>query len=304
MKPVFALAAALSLAGALILSACGGGSSSPTTSAAISSPAAVATSAPTTSAAATATSSSAATPSAVSTATVAPTSSAGTASPTTSTSASASPATGPQVSGPVDLATAYSNLESQGSYQMTAQIQNLPGVLSVVPGITPSNSLMVEVSNNDRHVAVENNSGTKIAELWKVGDQVWASAAGSPPVQADANTAVVGALVPLALADQQLITTFEAQGATYTVTGSEDIDGVATQVETASYQINPSNNIFLGNGPYTVNSTLWVAKSGGYLVQALMQLSQGAGTPTTSSPSVKINVTQVGQTVTITPPSS
>ncbi|HEU5423119.1 MAG TPA: hypothetical protein VFU72_06235 [Nitrolancea sp.] len=187
---------------------------------------------------------------------------------------------------------------------MVAQIQNQPGVLSVVPGITPSDTLTIEVSNGNRHVSVQNNSGSKIAELWKVGDQVWASAAGSPPVQASANTPVVGVLVPLALADQQLITTFTAQGATYTVSGSEDINGVATQVETATYQINPSDNIFLGSGPYTVNSTLWVAKSGGYLVQAQMLLSQGAGTPSASSPSVKINVTQVGKSITITPPSS
>ena len=176
MKPVFALVAALSLAGALILSACGGGSSSPTT-AAVSSPAAAASAVPTTSAAASPTTG-AASPSAVATATASPVSSIATASPTTSSSASASPATGTQVSGPVNLATAFSNLESQGSYQMVAQIQNQPGVLSVVPGITPSDTLTIEVSNGNRHVSVQNNSGSKIAELWKVGDQVWASAAG------------------------------------------------------------------------------------------------------------------------------
>lgn len=318
MRRTFAAPAIIALSGAMILGACGASGNKPTatgvsaTTAAIASPATTRAATPVSAASpAVSPSSAMTTATARSTSTATPMSSAaatptGTSTATgygsTSTAAATAVGSNAKVTGPVDLSTAFNNLVSQNSYQFVAQVQNLPGVLSTVPGITSSNTITIDASGNDRHVKVVNSSNATILELWRVNNQTWASAAGSPAVQANSSTPIVGQLLPLLDADKLIVGSLAGQGVNYAVAGTEEVNGVAAQRETATYQVSPPANPIIPAGSYTVNSQLWVAQTGGYLVQGILTLGQGTATPGTSSPSVKMTTTQVGKPITITPP--
>ncbi len=269
-------AAGLLLVGGLTLAACGGGKGSPITT-------------PTVGGGATS-------PTAIS-------SPVATVSPVESPSPIASP-TGSPTAAATDLATAFANLEQQGSYSMRVALQGFPDAAALLPGANGGLTLEIDRSGDDRHVRILDTSGKRLAELWRVGGRTWVDP-GTGPIEATENTPIVGQLLPFLDAQQFIVSMLGSQTANYTVTGTETVNGVDAVVERATYQVTPPSGApLMANQTATVDSTLWVARDAGYLVRAQMTITPTAGTPTTTTgpAQVGIDVTNVGQPITIQPP--
>jgi len=246
------------------------------------------------------------------------------ATPTESGAGFGSPIASPSstTSGPVDLATAFSNLKSQNSYVMTATLSNLQGTFASIPGITEQSTVKIERSGTDQHLTITSNDGNTVFEVWQVGDQVWADI-GSGPVKVSKDNAMVAQFLAMVNADQQIVNSLESNDANYQVTGSDTVNGMQANVETAQYAMtqSSSNSMFFsdsGNG--NVDSKIWVAQNGGYLLKGDFTISGNGsassaagsammGTPMSSTPSangsaeVTVNVSKIGEVQSIQPPS-
>jgi hypothetical protein len=241
------------------------------------------------------------------------------ASPVSTGSPMASPSS--QSGESTGLAAAFSNLQDQQSYIMTAKLSNLQGSFAKIPGIGEQSTVKIERSGKDQHLTIMSNDGHTTFEVWQIGDQVWANI-GSGPVKVSKDNTVVAQFVSMLSADQQIIESFESTDATYTSAGTDTVNGIQTNVETATYTMARSKNnmFFSGDENGTVTSKIWVAQDGNYLVQGEFTINGSGsasspagsammGTPMSASPSaggsaeVTVNVTQIGQVQSIQPPS-
>lgn len=224
--------------------------------------------------------------------TTSPVASPGTAVATPSVSPSGSPTGG----APISLGTAFSNLESQQSYVLTMDVSGLSGLAAMLPNAGNSQKITLTRSGNDRHLVVEGSNGNKVGELWRVDDQTYVDI-GTGPMEVGQAGGIANNLVPLLDAPSAFIKGMSADENKYEVTGTDTVDGVDTTVQKASYQVEkPSGTGMMTPGPAMVDSTMWVATDGGYLVKLEMNISQSGGTPTSGESGAKVtaNVTQVG----------
>ncbi len=227
----------------------------------------------------------------------------------------ASPAASP-ASNAIDLATAFKNLQNQNSYVMTVKFTHVEGTFASIPGVTSQSTVKVERSGKDQHLTVISTSGQTAFELWQIGGQVWVNI-GAGPVKVAKDNSMVAGFVAMLGADQRVMNAMESNQATYQVTGTETVDGTQATVETARYAMSHTgDNMFFSNNENTmVNSKIWVAQDGNYLLQGQFSISGNAGatpvagTTSVGSPSasgaadVMVSVSQVGKVQAIQPPS-
>lgn len=219
-------------------------------------------------------------------------------------------------SGAIDLATAFKNLQKQNSYAMTIKFTHVEGTFATIPGVTSQSTVKVERSGKDQHLAVVSSTDHTVFELWQIGGQVWVNI-GAGPVKVAKDNSMVASFVAMLGADQQLMNSMESNQATYQVSGTDTVDGTQATVETAQYTASHTgDSMFLPNNERaTVNSKIWVAQDGNYLLKGQFSVSGNAGaTPasgmtTAGSPSatgaaqVMVSVSQVGKVQSIQPPS-
>ena len=209
------------------------------------------------------------------------------ASPTTTsspvTSAAASPAEASPTGNTVSLAQALTNLSQQTSFVIKVTMTGVTGVAAVLPNAGPTLVVTTERNGDNSHVVVANADGTKLAQVWRVGSQQWVDM-GSGPQPVTGSTPQLVALTPIVNAPSLLLGTFSGAVSQYTVTGHETVNGVQATVEKGTFQVNDAQqSILFPVASASVNSTIWVADQGGYLLRANLQLSGAAGTPTTGS---------------------
>jgi hypothetical protein len=218
-----------------------------------------------------------------------------------SPSATSSTPTAPNTP-PVDLPTAYQNLVNQQSFVMTAKLSNLKGSLAKLPGITDPTTIKIERAGNDRHVQVITSTNRTLFELWRVNGQLYVNI-GLGATKTSETDPIIKQFLPLLDADTQIVNALGSRDATYTVTGTEKVDGVQSNVEQAQYNLNQAGGSVFSTGANTkVGAKIWVAQSGAYLVRADLVLSEGAsGSPVTGTATasnganVVIDITQIGQ---------
>lgn len=229
----------------------------------------------------------------------------------------------------VTLATAFKNLQNQNSYVMTATLDNIRGPFTQMTGDTSHMTLRIERSGNDRHLSVENSKGDTVFQLWQVNGSIWADL-GSGPTRIGSNNAMVTQFTRMLISDQQMIDAVRPSSANWQVAGNDTVNGTPAIVETAKYTVNGSNSMmFHANSNGTVDSRMWVAQDGNYLLKAQFTF-EGSGAASASGSAVSslvgtpipgvesatasatangtgqitIDVTQVGQVQSIQPPSS
>ncbi len=239
------------------------------------------------------------------------------------TNTMATPGASPMATQTTNLAAAFSNLQSQNSYVMTAKLSNVQGTFANFTGKLQNATLKVERSGNDRHMTITDNNGNTLFQLWQVNGSVWADL-GSGPTKIASNNSMVSQFVSMLGYEQQIINSLESKDANYAVIGTQSVNNMQTVVENARYQLNAktNSNMFFNNANGTVESKIWVSQSGNYLVRADFVVSAAASntaTPTSGTPvsstmtggtptavgsaQVMINVTNIGQVQSIQPPS-
>ncbi|HVX30583.1 MAG TPA: hypothetical protein VHA53_08910 [Nitrolancea sp.] len=198
---------------------------------------------------------------------------------------------------PVGFADAYQKLVDQKSFVMTAELSNLGGSLANLPGITDPTTIKIERNGADRKVQVITSSDRALLKLWRVDGQVYVDF-GLGPTKSSGNDSPVAQLTPLLDADQQIIDGLAAQNATFTVTGSQKVNGIQSTVETARYDLSQAtDSIFDAGAGTTVDAKIWVAQDGGFLTKADLTLNEsGSGTANAGNgANVVINVTDIGK---------
>lgn len=219
-------------------------------------------------------------------------------------SPAASPMASPSaLSSPVTLATAFSNLEAKNSYVLNMTLSGFPGVGSLISNASSSQQVTLTRSGNDRHMVVNNASGSKVAELWQVGGKTWVDI-GAGPIQVPGTNSAAGQVQPILGAPALFMQKVSGDQGAYQVTGQDTVNGISTTVEKASYTVNnPAIAGLLPAGTSTVTSTIWVANDGQYLVKADMTINQGSGTPTTGQGAhLTLIATQIGSAPSIQAP--
>src|SRR6185312_8133454 len=209
----------------------------------------------------------------------------------------------------VDLATAYQNLVDQQSFVMTAKLSNLQGSLAKLPGITDPTTIKIERAGNDRHVQVIISTNRTLFELWRVDGQLYLSIGLGANKTSD-DDPIVKQFLPLLDADTQIVNALSKRDATYTVTGSEKVNGIQCTIEQAQYSLAETGGSIFSTGPNTqVDTKIWVAQSGNYLVKADLTLHDGGdGTAAASTATsnggahVVIDITKIGTLKTIEAP--
>jgi hypothetical protein len=205
---------------------------------------------------------------------------------------------------PVALADAYQHLIDQKSFVLTAELSNLSGSLASLPGITDPSTVKIERSGADRKVQLLTSSGRALFKLWRVNGQIYIDF-GFGPSKSSIDESPAKQLAPFLDADQQIVKGLSAQNATFTVTGAQKVNGVQSNVETASYDLSQSTDSIFASGANTkVDAKIWVAQKGAYLTKADLTLS-GSGNGTAeagSGPHVVIDVTDIGKASTIKAP--
>ena len=240
------------------------------------------------------------------------------ASPSVTGSPVASPAASPTASG-VSLAQAFANLSQQSSFVMKMTMTGASGIASVLPDASGTLVITTTRNNGNAHIVVANQSGGTLAQVWRVNGQQWVDT-GSGPQQANANAAELLALTPIVNSPALMMQTFSGANNQYTVTGQQTVNGMQTTVEKTQFSVNDATaSVLFPAAAAGVQSTIYVATQGNYLVRGTLDLtatggsaSSSAASPTTAaSPvaagansTVTIDVTQVGSAPAITAPTA
>lgn len=232
-----------------------------------------------------------------------PTSAIPAASPEATPSPAATPTSGPAgtptgLEQPVTLAQALDNLEAQGSYVLDMSVSGFPGAAGTMSTESAWSRLTLTRSGEDRHVELKNHSGATVMEMWHVHGQDYVDF-GSGHHPGRGATPPAGRMLGLMSMPEQLLRRFSADPASYTITGTETIDGVETTVEHATYQLSASNEppMMMHHGG-NAESTLWVANEGHYLMRLELTVTPAHDRPAT----VRVDVSQVGTAPQVTEP--
>ncbi|HLI51726.1 MAG TPA: hypothetical protein VKU87_08015, partial [Thermomicrobiaceae bacterium] len=163
-------------------------------------------------------------------------------------------------------------------------------------------------SNNNRHLTVNNTGGNKLAELWQVNGKTYVDI-GTGPIQLNATNGPGAQVGVLLNAPKLFLQSMSGNSNAYTISGTDTVNGISTTVEKANYTVNnPNINGFLPAGTHQVQSTIWVANQGQYLVKLQMTLTpaNASGTPQAGqTPStITMNATQIGTAPAVTAPAT
>lgn len=195
----------------------------------------------------------------------------------------------------VSLQAAYANLLEQESFVMTINLTGVQAQLQLLTAMQDSLTIVVRQEGDNRHVQIMDGTGAAtLAEAWYV-DGTYYVDAGAGPVETSGTDPMIQQLEPIIFADRELIAVLGGPGATYDVTGREEVNGVDTTVAESSYEVqNLGRAAFFMADRATVDSTIWVAEDGHYLTRAELRLQPENGAADREM-SVRIDVTEVGE---------
>lgn len=190
---------------------------------------------------------------------------------------------------------------------MNMTTMGFPQLTALIPGAGQSQMMTLDRSNNDRHLKVTNTNGGKLAELWQVNGQTYADI-GTGPINVG-NSGPGAQVAALLGAPKLFLEKMSGNPSNYQITGTDTVNGISTTVEKATYTVNnPDIAGLLPAGNHQVESTIWVANDGQYLVKAEMKVTpaNASGTPQAGqTPStVTLNVTQIGTAPAVTAPAT
>lgn len=218
---------------------------------------------------------------------------------------SASPSASPSaLTEPVTLAEALDNLEAQDSYVMHLDAAGFAGAEALLPGSGDTFQITLRRSGDDRNVRVLDADGNRIIQLWRVDGQEVADF-GTGPIAAAPDTPIIGRLLPLLDLDTRFLRTLSGDEADYTITGTETVDGIPATVEEATYEVSGASRALLtASDTAAVDSTMWVATEGRYLLRLDLTFTPTAGTPTAGGrqATAHVEVTDIGTAPPITAP--
>lgn len=232
---------------------------------------------------------------------ISPTTSPATPRGTPSASPSASPAA---LTEPVTLAEALDNLEAQDSYVMHLDAAGFAGAEALFPGAGDTFQITLRRSGDDRHVRVLDAAGNRIIQLWRVDGQAVADF-GAGPIAVTPDTPIVGRLLPLLDLDTRFLRTLSGEDADYRITGTETVDSTLATVEEATYEVRGASRALLtASDTATVDSTMWVATEGEYLLRLDLTFTPTNATPATDTQpaTARVEITDIGTAPPITAP--